>query len=48
MPNVVRREKFADDGGERERTRGDLCLSQLGFVTDCQLDSGEEDPGSNI
>ena len=46
MPNVVRREKFADDGGER--TRGDLCLSQLDFVRDCQLDSGEEDRGSNI
>ena len=46
MPNVVRREKFADDGGER--TRGDLCLSQLDFVTDCQLYSEEEDPGSDI
>ena len=45
MPNVVRREKFADDGGER--TRGDLCLSQLDF-TDCQLYSEEEDPGSDI
>ena len=46
MPNVVRRENFADDGGER--TRGDLCLSQLDFVTDCQLESEEDDPGSKI
>ena len=46
MPNVVRRENFADDGGER--TRGDLCLSQLDFVPACQLHSEEEDPGSDI
>ena len=46
MPNVVRRENFPDDGGER--SRGDLCLSQLDLVTDCQLENEEEDPGSNI
>lgn len=46
MPNVVRRENFSDDGGER--TGPDLCLSQLDFVTDCQLYSEEEDPGSDI
>ena len=45
MPNVVRRENFADDGGERNG--GDLCLSQLDFVTDCQLES-EDDQGNNI